>query len=318
MTASPILIEYTPWSPAAKTRVVIDSANAIIADFARQDIDLTLRALYYQLVSTYPLALDPGGEHPNTQQNYKRLVSIMTNARLAGMTSWTALVDRTRNLQSRGSWGTGREFLDDAPEWFHIDLWDNQPVRVEYWHEKDAGLGTVAGVCARNDVPYFSCRGNCSASEMWIAAQRIRGYLDAGQGFELFYGGDLDPKGWDMTRDVQERLSLFCDEDIMVRRLFLNLDQIELYDPTPNPVKDTDSSAKAFRKMMEGAGYDPETCWEVEALRPQVITQEIQDAIDGIRDEDLWNERLGRLTDMRANVRRNLNGLTDPTLDEEP
>jgi hypothetical protein len=65
------------------------------------------------------------------------------------------------------------------------DLWCGQDYYLEVWIEKDALVGVIEGVCERWDVPYFSCRGYPSQSEMWGASQRLlrrirRGSLEAG------------------------------------------------------------------------------------------------------------------------------------------
>lgn len=297
------LRRYQEINLSAPTMVIVDLANEIIEEYQAQSIALTLRALYYRFVARYPLVLDPGGEEPNTQQNYKRLGSILNRARLAGHVSWDAMVDRTRNLEIRDSWYEADEFLQETPDWFHYPMWDNQTFRPFGLIEKDAGLGTIEAVCRRNDVPFMSCRGNMSQSEMWALGQRFAEIFDRGQIPCVFYLGDHDPSGVDMTRDVTERLEMFAEQGVEVTRLLLNLDQIDLYQPPPNPVKGTDSRSGGYRSMMEEAGYDPETCWEMDALDPSVVVELVQAFIDDHRDLDAWNEQVGVLTAKREEVR---------------
>lgn len=298
-----MLIRYVDATLGAKTMEVVDLANAIIEEYEAQSITLTLRALYYRFVSRYPLALDPSGEEPNTLQNYKRLGSILNKARLAGHVSWEALEDRTRNLVAPSAWSSPAAILKAARDSFRKDLWKNQPTVVEVWIEKDAGIGTIEGVCDENGVAYFSCRGNTSQSEMWVAGRRIRKrWQENYQETEVLYIGDHDPNGVDMTRDCRDRLKMFAEMDVTVRRLGLNLDQIQLYNPPPNPVKNTDSRAKGYRAELrrlnlELSGdpdrpWDVDTCWELDALDPTVVRDLIQEAIDDIRDPELWSEAL--------------------------
>ncbi len=104
-------------------------------------------------------------------------------------------------------------------------------------------------ICEELDVPYFSCRGYTSQSEMWAAAQRLLGYIWAKQRqhVTILHFGDHDPSGIDMTRDIRERLSLFCGgEGFAVRRIALNMDQVRQYDPPPNPAKLTDTRVDAY------------------------------------------------------------------------
>jgi hypothetical protein len=71
---------------------------------------------------------------------------------------------------------------------------------------------------------------------------------------------------------------------VEVVRLALNMDQVRVFDPPPNPAKVTDARADGYISV-----YGDES-WELDALPPSVITGLIEDAVDGIRDGDLWEE----------------------------
>jgi hypothetical protein len=102
---------------------IIDRANQIITDYAAQGFDLTLRQLYYQFVSRDLI--------PNKMQEYKRLGSIINDARLAGMVDWGAIVDRTRNLRQQPHWESPADIVDAVARQFRVDKWVNQDVRPE-------------------------------------------------------------------------------------------------------------------------------------------------------------------------------------------
>lgn len=137
---------------------VIARANEIIAEYAEQGFALTLRQLYYQFVARALLR--------NKQTEYKRLGSIVNDARLAGLIDWDHIQDRTRNLLSNSHWTDPAEIIDSAARSFEVDKWTGQEWRPEVWIEKDALLGVIEGVCVELDVPFFSCRGYTSQSEM--------------------------------------------------------------------------------------------------------------------------------------------------------
>jgi hypothetical protein len=255
---------------------IIDKANQIIDEYAGLGFDLTLRQLYYQFVSRGLIA--------NKDTEYKRLGSIINDARLAGLIDWDAITDRTRNLRSLSHWDTPGDIIYSAAKSYHIDRWDSQEYRVEVWIEKDALVGVIEGVCNEFDVPYFSCRGYTSQSEMWVAAQRLLRYIEAGQTPMIFHLGDHDPSGKDMSRDITDRLELFTSEDLEFSRLALNMDQVELYNPPPNPAKITDSRAQGY--ILE---YGDES-WELDALEPTVIAGLIRNAITNVLDDGAWTE----------------------------
>jgi hypothetical protein len=261
---------------SAESLALIKKANEIIAEYEGQGFQLTLRQIYYQFVAR--------GIIPNNLRSYKNLGSVVNDARLAGLIDWNHITDRTRSLKSRGHWGTPSELVNAAANAYHIDMWERQEYRPEIWIEKDALIGVIEGVCNELDVPYFSCRGYTSQSEMWIGGQRLGKWARGGkQTPVVFHFGDHDPSGKDMTRDIVDRLELFMG-GVKLDRLALNMDQIDRYKPPPNPAKTTDSRSSAY---IAEFGNDS---WELDALEPKVITGLIRKNIKSLIDKKLWDE----------------------------
>lgn len=270
-------ITYISKRFSAGNQAIIEQAIEIIDDYAAQGFDLTLRQLYYQFVSRDLIA--------NKPTEYKRLGSIINDARLAGLIDWHTIVDRTRNMVSNNHWDGPHEIVAACANQFQIDKWANQEHRVEVWIEKDALIGVIGNVCRRNDVGFFSCRGYTSQSEMWVASQRLLKYTDDGQAVTIIHLGDHDPSGIDMTRDIDDRLSLFMGSSAGdVNRIALNMDQVNQYNPPPNPAKITDSRANKYIKQFGN------NSWELDALEPSVLEQLIDDTIANLKDESLWKE----------------------------
>ncbi|MGI5155767.1 hypothetical protein [Microbispora sp. CA-102843] len=264
---------YIPKDFSPAHRDIIERANQICAEYARQGFDLTLRQLYYQFVAR--------GWIPNKQTEYKRLGSVVNDARLAGLIDWNYIVDRTRNLRGLSHWDNPAEIIEGSAYSYRTERWANQPHRVEVWIEKDALVGVIAGICEQYDVDYFSCRGYTSQSELWGAARRMLRYEKTGQDTVIIHLGDHDPSGVDMTRDIEERLQLFGASTNVVR-IALNMHQVEQYNPPPNPAKLTDSRA---------SGYIAEhgtSSWELDALDPTTLARLIEEEIWAWRDADQW------------------------------
>lgn len=251
---------------------VIVAAIQICEEYAAQGFDLTLRQLYYQFVARGYIA--------NKDTEYKRLGSIINDARLAGLVDWDFIVDRTRFLRDYDTKESPSEAIMEAADRYIIDVWADQPYRPEVWIEKDALVGVIEGVCNRLRVPFFSCRGYVSQSEMYEAAQRMQRWPSR-QDPIVFHLGDHDPSGIDMTRDIQERLDLFgaaCD----VKRIALTMDQVRAINPPPNPAKLTDARSRDYVSR-----YGSES-WELDALDPAMMSDLIERAIRGIVDADIW------------------------------
>lgn len=269
------LIAYRPKKFGAERKDLIDKANAIIEEYRNQGFELTLRQLYYQFVSRDFI--------PNNMRSYKNLGDVINDARLAGLVDWEAIVDRTRNLVTVPHWSSPSDIVEACAKQFRIDKWARQKKRVEVWIEKDALVGVIEGICTELDVPYFSCRGYTSQSEMWSAAMRLKAYIKRGQTPIILHLGDHDPSGKDMTRDITDRLAEFSTSTIEVDRLALNMNQIDQYNPPPNPAKTTDARAAAYIAEFG------EESWELDALEPSVIADLIRDNVYAHRDADLWN-----------------------------
>ena len=158
------------------------------------------------------------------------------------------------------------------------------PVYVEIWIEKDALAGVFQRVCNSLDVPYFACRGYPSDSETWAAAQRLLGYIEQNQQPIILHFGDHDPSGIDMTRDIEEKMRLFGAYGVEVRRLALTMDQVETYEPPPNPAKARDPRFVGYL-----AEFGDES-WELDALEPSVLSSIVRAEIDDIIDQDAWDE----------------------------
>ncbi len=264
-------IQYVPKNFSGGSLAVIDQANAILDEYAGDGLDLTLRQLYYQFVAR--------GLLENKQTAYKRLGSIVSDARLAGLIDWTRIEDRTRNLQGLTHWRSPAEVLQAARDSYRVDHWKGQDYQVEVWIEKDALVGVIESICHELDVPFFACRGYVSQSEMWTAAQRLLIYDKAGRSPIILHLGDHDPSGVDMTRDIVDRMATF-GVDLGVRRLALNMNQVEQYSPPPNPAKITDSRAAGYIDRFGNQS------WELDALEPRVLRSLIDEHVRKYRDPD--------------------------------
>lgn len=268
---------------------IIQAADLICREYTAQGFTLTLRQVFYQFVSR--------GWMANHQTEYKRLGGILNDARLAGLLDWDHMEDRTRNLRRLGHWSDPADILQASANSYRIDKWEDQPNYCEVWIEKDALVGVIGGVCDRLDVPYFSCRGYTSQSELWSAAMRLVIHIKAGQWVTILHLGDHDPSGIDMTRDIEDRLRLFLGghlnagqtaEALDIDRLALNWNQVEEYEPPPNPAKLTDSRSSGY---VERFGL---SSWELDALEPTVIGELVEVAVAGLREDDLWDDAVER------------------------
>ncbi len=264
---------------------IILKANEILADYVSQGFRLSLRQLYYQFVAKDLIE--------NTDRSYKRFGKIITDARLAGLMSFEHIEDRGRTAHAPWSQPDPAAVLNDIEYAYSEDMWDDQDHYVEVWVEKDALSDVIARPCNKFDVTYMACKGYMSASAQWEAGNRFKKAIEDGKWPVLIHLGDHDPSGIDMTRDNGTRLDLFTDDNIEVRRIALNMDQVDQYNPPPNPAKVTDSRASDYIAQYGSVS------WELDALQPSVIADLIKAEINPLIDADRWNAKLERQRENR-------------------
>lgn len=283
------LIAYKEIRLSSERAALVDQAVDLIGIYAGQGYSLTLRQLYYQFVARDLLPqswADPTTGSTNNEKSYKKLGDVIGDARMAGLVDWTAIEDRTRNVDGNSHWGSPSEIVATCARQFQIDKWSDQPYRVEVWVEKDALEGVVGKAARALDVQFFSCRGYASMTSLWDAGQRLKAYSLDGQTPVILHLGDHDPSGIDMSRDIEERVGLFMDgETLEFKRIALNQDQIDEYQPPPNPAKVSDS------RFSDYQAKHGDECWELDALEPSVIETLIHESVLAFRDEKLFARR---------------------------
>jgi hypothetical protein len=267
---------------------IIQKVNEILVEYSHQGYRLSLRQVFYQLVARAIIE--------NTLRSYKRIGDLLSNARLAGMIDWNIIEDRGRETVTPPMWEDPAEIIEASAAQFSIDRWREQESHVEVMVEKSALEGVLIPVCRELGIRFTANRGYSSSSTMYEAGKRLAHFVNQGKDVFILYLGDHDPSGIDMTRDVLDRLSLFSRREIVVKRLALNMDQIEQYDPPENPAKQTDSRFEAYVLQFG------ESSWELDALDPATLGDVVRTAVESLRDEDLWNEALEREAEMRGEL----------------
>lgn len=286
-----------------KSKELIAHCQLIITSYLKQNLKLTLRQLYYQLVSKNIIE--------NKERSYKNLSSLVSDARLAGLLDWDAIEDRIRVPKVPLEFENVSELINWANYWYRLPRWRGQDHYVELWVEKDALAGVLQPIARQFHATMMVNRGYSSQSAMYEAANRFKDKFVEGQPGILFYLGDHDPSGEDMVRDIRDRLKMFGVYDLEVKKLALTMDQIEEHDPPPNPAKLTDPRSDAY-VAEHGA-----SSWEVDALPPEVLTEIITSAFDEVIDQDKVDEITEREEAHKAELKKTVEKLVKKIQKEE-
>lgn len=271
-------LEFVPKKFHDESLDMIIICNDILNEYETEGYDLTVRQLYYQLVSRDVIE--------NSNKSYSRICGLVNDARLAGMMDWDRIVDRGRNTVRRRTFNSPHHAIERVSNGFSIDRWYFQPVRVEVMCEKQALEGVLSEECIKWGVPFTSNKGYPSQSLLYEKGRAFNEIMvNERQNIEIIYFGDHDPSGIDMDRDVEKRIRMFADADtvedmhnkmISFRRVALTMDQIKKYKPPPNPAKISDSRAMSYIRRYGRSS------WELDALSPRVLADLLSDEIEMI------------------------------------
>jgi len=222
---------------------------------------MTVRQVFYQLVSRGVIAKTEG-EHRQT------VVRLLTAMRRAGEMPFGWIGDNTRWMRKPRTYSSMQDMLALTAQTYRRALWDNQNAYVEIWLEKDALAGVVYQETDPWDVPLMVTRGYPSLSYLYEAAEAIG---ECGKPAYLYYFGDWDPSGVDITRSVERGIREFApNAQIVFERIAITPQQIgELRLPT-RPTKNTDSRSKNF----SGESV------EVDAIPPAVLRGLVKECIE--------------------------------------
>ena len=270
--------------------------NGIINEYAEEGYTLTLRQLFYQLVSRDIV--------PNLTKEYAKLSGLLVKGRMAGIVDWEAIEDRIR-VPFLPYWVEDVEdAINDTISQYRLNRQDGQDVYIELWVEKDALSGVLKRITSKYHINLMVNRGYSSCTAMHDAYKRLKRQESNGKQTYILYLGDHDPSGLDMIRDIRERLEEFGVSP-EVRQIGLTMEQIEKFNPPENPAKITDPRAK---KYIEEFGNKS---WEVDALNPKVLHQLVRKNVEKLIDMDLFNSMLEKEEQGKEKLKEFAEGVVD-------
>ena len=277
--------------------------RASLEVFDQYDTSITLRQLYYRLVSRLLI--------PNTINSYKRLSRILVQARERGDVPINCIEDRSRRILGRGDTGfdSAEEYLknklnslQDSWKGFTMPMWDDQPKHLLISLEKDALSRLVSRIANKYSVRTFPTRGYPSFSYVKGMANYMESRL-AGRHVTVLYYGDFDPSGIDIERDLEARLARYGATDFSVTRVALTADQINEHNLPPMPVKRTDARAEGF--MAEHGDKSV----ELDALDPNLFQKIVEKSIRSNINIRRWNAKVRKIEELRVWIRDKLDDI---------
>jgi hypothetical protein len=264
---------------------------AIVAtEIAAEQHPMTLRGLFYQVVSA--------GWLPSTDNKHiKRLGRIMTTLREAGIVPFSWIVDNIRSTIKPSSWSGIGDFIETVRDCYRRDFWASLPHYVHIFCEKDAVSGTLSPVTEEFDVRLSPVRGYTSLSYAHEIAELWNGIEKP---IFAYYLGDFDPSGFDLERDLREKLERYTSKFwygphvehgdpfqwqagcVRWERLAVLPEDFDAFGLLELEPKKSDTRYKSF---VEQHG---DRCAEVDALPATELRRRVREAIEAHVPAEEW------------------------------
>ena len=276
-------LEAADWEPGLSRDAYVHIARAglrrknlplasVAVELLARENPVTLRGLFYRVVSN--------GWFPSTdRKHYDRLGRIMKRLREGGVVPFSWIVDNLRSTMKPSSWSGVEDFVDTVRDAYRKDFWANLPEYVHIFVEKDAIAGVLAPVTQEFDVPLSPLRGYASLTyaheiaELWDKIDKP---------IFAYYLGDFDPSGFDLERDLKEKLRAYGDSSFQWERLAVRAEDFNDFDLYALAPKTSD------RRYQEFVKQHGNKCAELDALPATELRQRVRDAISRHVPQDEW------------------------------
>jgi hypothetical protein len=256
---------------------------------------LSVRGVHYALLNydflrNTQLAL----KYLNDRPSYDATSDLITRLREAGELPWRAFDDPTRPLKVFNAFTDAREFVRQETERLFAGYWRNlvqsQPNHVEVVCEKNTVYHMALRVTERYQIPTSSARGFNSIDGWYDLSGRY--WASGKHRLIVIVLSDYDPEG--------ERIPHVCGKTmrdcfripetlLSVVKAGVTREQIERYGlPTANFAKEDSDN---YHWFVERNGGD-DTVWELEALEPEDMMNDLDAVLRGVIDVDLFNREV--------------------------
>lgn len=286
---------FAAWSPRTETLELLDLVQGVLREYQAQ-LPLTNRQIFYRLVGAH------GFE--KTEKAYARLCEYLNRARRAGIIPFSAIRDDGTDSQGGHGWTSPRSFWRSvrysADRYVH-DQTDGQPYHCELWVEAGGMLPQAAAVAGQYGITSYTAGGFNGLTDKYETAERI---ASQDKPVIIFHVGDYDPSGCAIIDSLAEDVGAFVGEldkwcEVDWRRIAVTPAQIDRYSLPTSPQKRTDVRGEEM----------PDTV-QAEALPPDVLAREIDDAISEVIDRGALEAAIVLGREERAEILRVLDGLT--------
>ena len=247
-------------TPHRRSHAELDTIYAAMVRIVAADHPMTLRGLFYRLVSE--------GLIPKAENEYEKVGRYLLKLRRSGAIPYSSIADSTRWMRKPRTYDSFQDALWQTAETYRRALWNDQAAYVEIWCEKDTLAGILTQETAAWDVPLMVVRGFGSETYLYEASQ---GIAAQGKPAYLYLLTDHDPSGLASAGDVARKIARFLPGfPCAVERVAVTEEQIAAWNLPTRPTKTSDSRSKSF------AGESV----ELDAIPPATLRALVRDCIE--------------------------------------
>lgn len=267
----------------------------VIFEDRRQYWPLSVRGVHYALLNYKFLRNIPRMlKYRNDDKSYQATSDLLTRMRLKGNIPWSALDDGTRPIKEHHPFSDVESFVRQETESLFAGYWrdllQTQECHVEVLCEKNTIYHMVQRVTEKYQIPTSSGRGFNSIDPWHDLVVRYRN--SSKERLVVIVLSDYDPEG-EMIPQVGGRT---LRDDFGLGKLEFDIvkagvtrQQIEENDlPTMNFAKETSSNFDWFVARNDG----DESVYELEALEPEVMMNDLDAVIRSVLDIDAYNAEI--------------------------
>ena len=278
------------WKPKAHVQELVNNVQEILIR-NREFLPLTLRQIYYMLVSHY--------EFDKTQKAYKRMCETMNKARRSRLISMNDIRDDEFRRLGTSGWRSEASLISSF-KWsannFTFDRQENQAHKIILWCEAGGMAPQLASAVEDYHIPVYSSGGFDSVTTKHSVARRLSNMGEV----EILHLGDHDPSGVHLYPSLDEDLQAFLDHyggDMTLTRWSVTPEQVREMNLPTAPAKATDT--RSFVGLTT----------QCEAIPPRTLRQIVKDAVHERLDWDAYNEDLAEEKRIRVSLGKKLEKL---------
>jgi hypothetical protein len=257
-----------PISRPRRSKADIDDIKSAILDVIGEDPPMTVRQVFYQLVSR--------GVIEKTEAEYKQtVIRLMADMRLSGELRYAWVIDESRRRRITQTYDSVTEAVEATAKFYRRSALREAAEYIEIWCEKDALAGALWDATSDYDVPLMVSRGMPSLTFLHGTAVEIYRAAEQNKSSYIYQFGDWDPSGVLIPQSIERRLDEMCERldcpPPVLKRVALTEAHIAEFDLPTRPTKrDGNTHARSF----EGDSV------ELDALPPHVLRDMVREVIE--------------------------------------